>query len=139
MSAYAALDHRVEINAVVLSGFCTSVTLPMEFEALEDTAFGDVARSRIAGLGDSTLAAAFNQDMAASATDITLYTAHATRAPVVVKVRATSAAIGATNPEYVGSYLPNQHNPFGNSVGELATTQISWPLSDPDGIARNTS
>lgn len=139
MSAYALMDCRVEINAVVSSAFCTGVTLPMEYEALEDTAFGDVARSRIAGLGDSTLSAQFNQDHAASATDVTLYTAHATRAPVVVKVRPTTAAISATNPEYVGSYLPNQHNPFGNSVGELATTQISWPLSDADGIARNTA
>ena len=139
MSAFAFLDCRIEINAVVMSGFGTNVGLPLEYEALEDTAFGDVARSRVAGLEDSTLTAAFNQDMAASATDVTLYTAYATRAPVVVKVRAASAAIGATNPEYVGSYLPNQHQPFGNGVGELATVQISWPLSDPDGIARNTS
>jgi hypothetical protein len=139
MSAYALIDCRVEINAVVASAFCTGVTLPMEYEALEDTAFGDVARSRVAGLADSTLSGQFNQDHAASATDVTLYTAHATRAPVVVKVRPTTAAISATNPEYVGSYLPNQHNPFGNNVGELAKTQISWPLSDPDGIARNTT
>lgn len=139
MSAFALMDCRLEINSVVMSGFTRSVTLPLEYEALEDTAMGDTSRSRIAGLGDSTLSAEFNQDMAASATDITLYTAYATRAPVVVKVRATSSAIGATNPEYVGSYLPNQHQPFGNSVGELATTSISWPLSDADGIARNTS
>jgi hypothetical protein len=137
LSAFALMDLRLEINAVVMSGFATNIALPLEYEALEDTAFGDTARSRIAGLGDSTLGVTFNQDMAASATDVTLYTAHATRAPVVVKVRATTAAISATNPEYVGSYLPNQHNPFGNGVGELATSQISWPLSDSDGIARN--
>jgi hypothetical protein len=139
VAAFAFLDGRLEINSVVMSSFCTGFTLPMEYEALEDTAMGDTARSRIAGLSDSTLSAQFNQDMAGSATDITLYTAHATRSPVVVKARATSSAIGATNPEYVGSYLPSQHQPFGNSVGELATTQISWPLSDADGIARNTA
>jgi hypothetical protein len=139
LSSYALIDCRVEINSVVMSAFCTGVTLPMEYEALEDTAFGDTARSRVAGLGDSTLSAEFNQDHAASATDITLYTAHATRAPVVVKVRPTTGSITVTNPEYVGSYLPNQHNPFGNKVGELAKTQISWPLSDADGIARNTT
>jgi hypothetical protein len=139
MGAFALMDLRLEINSVVMSGFATSVGLPLEYEALEDTAFGDAARSRVAGLSDSTLTVAFNQDMAASATDITLYTAYATKAPVVVKVRATTASIGATNPEYVGSYLPNQHNPFSNSVGELATASISWPLSDADGIARNTS
>jgi hypothetical protein len=139
MSAFAFTDGRLEINSVVVSAFCTGFTLPLEYEALEDTAMGDVARSRVAGLADSTLSAQFNQDFAGSATDVTLYTAHATRAPVVVKGRATTAAISATNPEYVGSYLPNAHQPFGNSVGELATTQISWPLSDADGIARNTS
>ena len=139
MAAFAFIDGRLEINSVVMSAFCTGFTLPMEYEALDDTAFGDTARSRIAGLSDSTLSAQFNQDFAGSATDITLYTAHATKAPVVVKGRPTTAAISATNPEYVGSYLPNQHQPFGNNVGEKATTQISWPLSDSDGIARNTT
>lgn len=137
MATFAALDFRIEINAVVMSTMCTSVTLPLQYDALEDTAFGDLARSRVAGLGDSTLGADFNQDFAASATDVSLYTAYATKAPVVVKVRPTSGTITATNPEYVGSYLPNQHQPFGNKVGELATVSISWPLSNPTGIARN--
>lgn len=139
MGVLALLDCRIEINSVVMSSYGRSVTLPMEYEALEDTAFGDTGRSRVAGLFDSTIAMEFNQDFAASATDITLYTAYATKAPVVVKVRPTSSSIGATNPEYVGSYLPNQHQPFGNGVGELATVSVSWPLSDSDGIARNTS
>jgi hypothetical protein len=139
MATLALIDCRVEINSVVMSAFATGVTLPMEYEALEDTAFGDTARSRIAGLQDSTVQINFNQDFAASATDITIYTAYATKAPVVCKFRPTTAAISATNPEYVGSYLPNQHNPFGNSVGELATSSVSWPLSDSDGIARNTT
>lgn len=139
MSTLAFLDCRLEINSVVMSSFGTSVQLPLEYEALEDTAFGDTARSRVAGLEDSTIQLGFNQDFAASSTDATLYAAYATKAPVVVKVRPTSASIGATNPEYVGSYLPNQYNPFGNSVGELATVSVSWPLSDSDGVARNTA
>lgn len=139
MSTLALLDCRLEINAVVMSSFGRSVTLPIQYDALDDTAFGDVARSRIAGLQDSTIAMEFNQDFAASATDVTLYTAFATRAPVVVKVRPTSGSITTTNVEYVGSYLPNQHQPFGNGVGDLATVSISWPLSNPTGIARNTT
>lgn len=139
MASLALLDCRLEINAVVMSAYGRSVTLPIEYEALEDTAFGDTARSRVAGLQDSTIAMEFNQDFAASATDVTLYTAFATRAPVVVKVRPTTAAISTTNVEYVGSYLPNQHNPFGNGVGDLATVSVSWPLSDSDGLARNTT
>lgn len=137
MATFAALDHRVEVNSVVLSSFCTAVTLPQEFDALDDTAFGDTARSRIKGLGDSTLQLSFNQDFAAGGPDATIAAAVGT--VVVVKVRPTSSAISATNPEYVGSYLVTQNNPFGNTVGDKASTQVSWPLSDSDGIARNTS
>lgn len=137
MATYMANDVRVEVNSVVLSSWATSVTLPSEFDALEDTAFGDTSRSRIKGLGDSTIQIDLNQDFAGGGPDATIAAAHGT--VVVVKVRPTSAAISATNPEYVGSYLVTQNNPFSASVGELAKTSVSWPLSDPDGIARNTS
>lgn len=98
---------------------------------------GDTARSRIKGLGDSTIQINFNQDFAAGGPDATVAAALGT--VVAIKVRPTSSAIAATNPEYVGSYLINQNNPFGNGVGELAKMSVSWPLSDADGIARNTS
>lgn len=137
MSTFALTDARVEVNSVDLSDWVTSVQLPIEFEALEDTAMGDTARSRIAGLEDGSITINFNDDFAANAVDATIWAAKAT--VVVIKVRPTSSAIGATNPEYVGSYLVNQINPFGNSIGELATRSVSWPLSDPDGVARNTA
>lgn len=137
MGTFALIDARVEVNAVDLSDWVTSVTLPVQFDALEDTAMGDTARSRVKGLQDSTIQIGFNQDFAAGGPDATISAAQGTT--VVVKVRPTSAAIGPTNPEYVGSYLISENNPFGNNVGELATTSVSWPLSDPDGIARNTA
>lgn len=137
MSTFAGTDVRVEVNSVDLSAWVESVTLPVEFEALEDTAMGDSARSRIAGLEDGSITLNFNDDFDASAVDATIWAARKTA--VVCKVRPTSAAIGATNPEYVGSYLVNQVNPFGVSVGQLAKRSVTWPLSDPDGIARNAA
>lgn len=135
MGTLAFTDARVEVNSVDLSDWVTSVTLPDEYDALEDTAMGDVARSRIAGLGDSTIQINFNQDFAAGGPDATI--AAAMKTVVTIKVRPTSGSISSTNPEYVGDYLINQNNPFGNGVGELATVNVSWPLSDPTGIARN--
>jgi hypothetical protein len=137
VGSLAFTDARVELNGVDVSDWVTNVTLPQEFEALEDTAMGDTGRSRIAGLQDSTVAINFNQDFASSAIDATLAAALGT--VIVIKVRPTSASIAATNPEYVGSYLANSYSPFGNGVGELATTNVSWPLSDPTGIARNVA
>ncbi|WP_330438819.1 radical SAM protein [Micromonospora sp. NBC_00821] len=137
MTTFALVDARVEVNSVDLSDWVTSVQLPIEFAALQDTAMGDSAHSRIAGLEDGTITINFNDDFAASSVDATIWAARKT--VVVIKVRPTSAAISATNPEYVGSYLVNQISPFGNSVGELATRSVAWPLSDPDGVARNTA
>lgn len=137
MATFAFTDARVEVNSVDLSDWVTGVTLPIQYDALEDTAMGDSARSRLAGLQDSTIQIQFNQDFAAGAPDATIMAADGT--VVVIKVRPTSSGIGPTNPEYVGSYLISEHNPFGNNVGELATFSVSWPLADPDGIARNTA
>lgn len=137
MGTYAFTDCRVEVNSVVMSSFGTSVNLPIEFEQLEDTAFGDTARSRLGGLQDSTIGMEFNQDFVAGGPDATFWAARNT--VIAIKVRPTSSAIATTNPEYVGSYLVAQYQPFGNSIGELAKTAVSWPLSDPDGIARNTA
>lgn len=137
MATFAFIDARVEINSVDLSDWVTGVTLPITFDALEDTAMGDVARSRIAGLQDINISIQFNQDFAAGAPDVTIAGIDGT--VVTIKVRPTSAAISATNPEYVADFLITENNPFGNNVGDLATTSVSWPLSDPTGYARNTS
>lgn len=137
MSTFVLTDARVEVNSIDLSDWVTSVSLPVEFDAQEDTAMGDTARSRVAGLEDGSITINFNDDFAASAVDATIWAAKKTA--VVCKVRPTSSAISATNPEYVGSYLVSQVNPFGSSVGELAKRSVTWPLSDPDGVARNTA
>lgn len=137
MATYAFIDARVEVNSVNLSSWNTGVTMPAELDELDDSAMGDTGRSRIASVQDSNLSASWNQDFAASAVDATLWAALGT--VVVVKVRPTNAAIAATNPEYVGSYLVSKYSPFGAKFGDLATVETEWPLSDPTGIARNTS
>lgn len=125
MASFAFIDGRLEVNAVVLSTYCRGVTLNVTADELDDTAFGDTYRSRIGGLKDWSVAPEFNQDFGASATDVTLFPLLGT--VVTVKVRPTSAIISPTNPEYSGSVLISQHNPFGNSVGDLATMSVTWP------------
>jgi hypothetical protein len=135
MASFAFVDARVEINSVVFTGLVRSVTLNVEAEDLEDTAFGDTYRSRIGGLKDWSVDLEFNQDFAASMVDATLFPLLGT--VVTVKVRPTTAAISATNPEYSGSVLVSEYNPLDGSVGDLATTSVSWPGAGT--LARATS
>lgn len=125
MATFAFIDARLEVNSVVLSAFCRGVTLNVSADELDDTAMGDTYRSRIGGLKDWSVAPEFNSDFGASAVDATLWPLLGTS--TTVKVRPTSSAIGATNPEYSGSALVSQYNPFGNSVGDLATVSVQWP------------
>lgn len=135
MASFAFLDARLTVNAVNLSTFLTSVTLNVEVEELEDTAMGDLWRSRLGGLKDYTLDAEFNSDFAAAAVDVTLWPLLGTVVPFTI--RATTAAISATNPEYAGSLLISQLTPLDGSVGDLAKNSVTWPGAA--ALVRNTT
>ena len=139
MSSLILKDARIEVNSVVVSSFGNSVNLDLVKEEQEDTAFGDNARARMAGLEDPSLSVNFNQDFAASATDATCWAAWSAGSVVTCKIRPTSSAISAANPEYVGGFLPSKYSPFGNSVGDAAKASIQWPYGSGTSIARNTS
>lgn len=135
MASFAFVDCRLTVNSVNLSTFLTSATLSVEVEELEDTAMGDLWRSRLGGLKDYTLDLEFNSDFAASAVDVTLWGIFGTVVPFTI--RATTSAISATNPEYAGSLLISQLVPFDGSVGDLAKTSVTWPGAA--ALVRNTS
>lgn len=125
MATFAFTDARVEVNSVDLSDFVKAVTLEISADELDDTAMGDTYRSRIGGLKDWNVQLEFNSDFAASAVDVTLFPLLGTT--TTIKIRPTASAISTTNPEYSGSVLVSQHNPVGNTVGDLASTSVQWP------------
>lgn len=139
MSSLILKDARVEINAVVVSTYGNQISLDLNKEEQDDTAFGDNARARLAGLEDPSLSCGFNQDFAAAALDATMFAAWSAGAVVTCKVRATSSAISTSNPEYVGGFLPSKYSPFGNAVGDAAKASIQWPYGSGTSIARNTA
>lgn len=125
MAATILTDARVEINSVVMTTFVRQVTLSMEAEDQDTTAMGGNGyRARLAGLKDWSVSLEFNQDYAAAAVDATLYPLFATN--TTIKIRPTSAAVSATNPEYSGSVLVSEYTPLDGSVGDVSTTTIPF-------------
>lgn len=115
----------VTINAVDMSDQCTSAVLTRMIESLESTAFGQTNRSYVGGLENSTLTCTFYNSFAASETYATLKTLVGTQ--VTVKIKPTSAATSATNPEstLTGSYLESL--PIVNGqLGALDTIDITF-------------
>jgi hypothetical protein len=67
--------------------------------------------------------------------DETLHAALGTEVAIVVKP--TSGAVGPGNPSYSFNALVTQIVPFSSNVGDLATQDVSFPVSG--GITRATT
>lgn len=123
MASLALTDAFVSIGGVDLSDWVLSVTLPRGVESLDETTMGATTRIGKGGLKTWNVEVEFKQDFAAGGPDATLDPLVGTTATIIV--RPTSAAVSATNPNYTGTGLITNYQPFGNSVGDLATCSVS--------------
>jgi len=135
VAKFAATDFDISIGGTDFSDSLAAVTLDISKEQLETTAFGDSARTYIAGLQDASVTLSFHQDFAATSVDETLHAALGTEVAIIIKP--TSGAVGAGNPSYTFNALVTQIVPFSSNVGDLATQDVSFPVSG--GITRATT
>jgi hypothetical protein len=120
-------NASVVVASTDLSQYITSISLNTTYDIVETTAFGNTAKTRIAGLADNSVTFEFNQDYATSALEQTIYPLLGTAATVVAKpVAGTTTTI---NPQYTFSALISEWTPLNGSVGELATASVTWPIS----------
>ena len=115
----------VTINAVDLTDQCSSAVLTRVIEALESTAFGSSSRVYTSGLENNTLTVTLYNSYAVTETYATLKALVGTQ--ITVKVKPTSAATSATNPEHslTSTYLETL--PLVNGqLGALDTIDITF-------------
>ena len=124
MADIVLTDAFISLGGTDVSDHFMSVTLPVEAEGVERTAFGDEWRGRLGGLKDWTCTLSFNQDFASGGIDSVLWPLLGTSVAIVI--RPDSAAVGADNPEYSGNGIMTSYPPFGTSVGELVTGDITF-------------
>jgi hypothetical protein len=127
--AFFSIDDSAG-TPVDLSDHVRSLTLNYGAELLEITAMGDGARDRIAGYRDWSVEVEFNQDFAAANVDDTMFDLVGHANTQSIAIRPTSAAVGATNPEYQGEVRVESYPPVGGGVGEVLTTSVTLQGSD---------
>ena len=127
MPKFVATDYVVTIGTANFSSSLAAVTLDISTDEQETTAFGDIYRTRIAGLRDASLTLDFMQDFAAGSIDATLFPLLGSAVGFTIKP--TSGTVTATNPSYSGTALVTQYQPFASNVGDLATLSVTWPVS----------
>lgn len=131
MAALVLTNAYVTINSVNLSDHIASITLNTADDVIDTTAFGNTARTRVAGLGDNSVTIEFHQDYAASSVEATINTAGSSLvgATTAIVVKPNGSTTSATNPSYSFTALVSEWQPLNGAVGELATASVTWPIS----------
>lgn len=135
MAKFVATDYTISIAGTDFTSSLASVSLDIEVDEQETTPFGSTYRTRIGGLKNASATFDFHQDFASGSVDETLF--DNLGGTVAVTVKPTSATTSPTNPQYSFNCLVTQTQPFANSVGDLATMSVTWPV---DGaVTRGTA
>ena len=129
----------IMVNLVDLSDHFSEVSIETSRDEVDVTAFGAVNKEMVAGLGDATITGTVFQDYAATKVDATLWPLSTSDTPFTVTVKPTSAVTSATNPVYSMSCLLFTYNPVSGSVGEAATTEVTFRNASQAGLTRATA
>lgn len=127
--AFAVVTYGyVALNATDLSAYCKNISLEVEAEAVDATAFSSTGwMSNLPGLKSGNLSLEFNNDVAAAALDSIMWPLLGT--VVTFEVRVTGSAVGTSNPKYTGSVVISGWNPIGASVGEINSVSVQYPTT----------
>lgn len=129
MAKFIGKNTRIKVGGVDLSTSIASVEVTETVDEIETTAFGQAARSRIAGLKDASVTISFHQDYATGAVADTLGSVFGgTTSVVILAATATAQSTAtATSPLYTIPVLASQQTPVSGQVGDIVTFDVTWP------------
>ena len=134
-SGFTLTDAFVQIDGTDLSSQVQAVTLNVNVELPDSTTMGATSRERINGLLEWSVDVTFKQNFAAGSVDAIISDLVGSSAiPITVRPDA-STAVGATNPNYTGQVILETYQPIQGSVGDLATTTVTFRSAGP--LSRN--
>jgi hypothetical protein len=123
MAIFVLKDTSVTVNSIDLTSYVTNVELVQAVDSVEATVMSSTSvngHQFIGGIQNNMVTISFNQDFATSKVHATLTALVGVQTTVVVKP--TSAAVGATNPNFtITNCLMNEYRPVTGAVGDLAT------------------
>ncbi|MFH1117918.1 MAG: radical SAM protein [Pseudomonadota bacterium] len=130
-------DAYVYITNVDLSSYVKSVTINYGAAMQDDTVMGDTTKSNASGLFEWSITVEFVQDYGASLVDATLFPLVGAAAFTVTIRPVKGTAVGATNPNFIGSAVLASYNPASGTVGDLHKCTATFQSAST--LARNTT
>jgi hypothetical protein len=138
MAKIVLKNCKIEVAGVDFSDHVSQVEIQLKKQSIDTTNFSGGGKEQIAGLKDDEFTVSFQQDFAPGEVDAVLYPLYDLETEFTVKVRPTSSAISASNPEYSGTCILLEYSPLAGKVGDLSDTKVKFP-TQRSGIARATA
>lgn len=126
----------LELDSVDRSQWTAKVELTAEVEEKDVTTFAAAGwKVVLGGIASGQLAVTFKNDLASGSLDELMWALFGN--VVSFAVRASTASVGANNPEYSGSVLLKSWTPIAGAPGDVNEASYTWPTSG--AITRSTS
>jgi hypothetical protein len=126
MAKLVLTNANISIAGTDVSSSVASVQIETSVDEVETTAFGPGnGKTRVGGLLDTTISLSMHNDY--SVIEGLVYPLIGSTTTIVVKPNGT--AVSTANPSYSMTALVTGWSPVNGAVGELASVDISWPVS----------
>ena len=139
MAKFIGKNLRVKVGSNDLTTQIASVEVTETVDEIETTAFGQSARSRVAGLKDASVTLSFHADYDTTGVNTILNTVFGGTAQVSILAGTTlnQGTASASAPLFTIPVLCSQQTPVNGQVGDLTTFDVTWPAVGE--ISRSTS
>jgi hypothetical protein len=135
MAKFLAQDCYIEIDGHDMSNWCFAVATPSERERVDMSGFNPLgAKEFAAGDREDSIDLGILQDFAAGGPHDILSDIYQNQSTVAVKVRPTSAAASATNPEYGGNGQLLAYTGLDAEKGQRSEIRVEIIPADADGF-----
>lgn len=125
MAVTASTDVVFTYNSVDLSSFVESVTVTVDGVVLDYSAVNSAWVKNKLGRKSFAVNVTFFDDLADNSVDETLWSAFSTGTNVAFTWKGANTTVGAGNPEYQGTVVP-QYGGIGGAGGELLKKTVTF-------------
>lgn len=139
MAKIVLVNPVITVGGVDLSDHIASVTITKSVNEVTTTAFTSSTSAgvtRVGGLEDSSIGLSFHQDFA-SGSNVEAIVYPLIGGTTAVTIKPVNSTTTSTNPSYSATVLCTEWTPVNGAVGDLATADVTWPVSGV--ITKSTS
>lgn len=140
MSKFILTDVYIEADGTDLSNWGFNIDTPSEKDAVDVSGFNpNNSKEELVGQRQDRIVAQFTQDFASGGPHDIFSTAYYANNNVAIKIRPTSAAASATNPELSGNVKIRTYNGLTGALNARAEVTVEMLAADSDGLVWSDS